>query len=732
MRERHRMCAFLMIICALSLSLLLDPTPALAQGPVCRVDKDVAVAGVGDTWANAYRHLQDALTEPSCTEIWVAAGVYYPDDGTGQTNDDPTSTFQLQSNMAIYGGFAGDETSRDQRDWESNITVLSGDIDHETLSDHVDANGIVTHTTNITGTNAYHVLYADGTDGTVITTTTKVDGVTVTAGLAITKSVDGGGFYCDGHRVNSQCSPTFTNVTFSANFAQSSGGAMRNAGYSSPMLTNVRFIANSAAGGGAMYNSGYSSPTLTDVTFIANSAGHGGAIYNYGGNLGNSSPMLTNVLFTANSATLGGAMYNDGDFGKSSPTLINTIFTANSASSGGAIYNDGGHRGSSNSILINVTFVANSAGTGGAIYNYSNYRGKSSPTLINTILWGNNATQGHQLYNHSATPLISHTLIQNNSNNDIVNANSSISWGDQILTSDPRFVDADGPDNLPGTKDDDLRLQGSSPAIDAGLNLAHPISITTDLAGNPRIQNGRVDLGAYEMTPTVGLQVRQIANVLRATIGDVITYTYRATNGGAETLTLAAMDDKLGNIPLTPNPLAGQATATAVLTYTITADDLPSPLHNQVTVTGTASSVTLVTQTASATVLLTVNPAISLTVDYQGPTIVIPGTVITYHVAITNVGGVTVTLTTIRGVIDTDSQRTQRVIGAHPPPCQTPLTLPVAAVHRCTLTWTATSNAPIDFRVIAVGNAYGQTFSNTRNALIVLNRFTLYMPIVAR
>ncbi len=50
-----------------------------------------------------------------------------------------------------------------------------------------------------------------------------------------------------------------------------------------------------------------------------------------------------------------------------------------------------------------------------------------------------------------------------------------------------------------GTEDDDLRLLGSSPCIDAGDNSAIPPSVVVDLDGNPRIINGIVDMGAYEV-----------------------------------------------------------------------------------------------------------------------------------------------------------------------------------------------------------------------------------------
>src|SRR5690606_21304432 len=225
-----------------------------------------------------------------------------------------SDSFHIPPGVSLYGGFAGGEEELEERNWEENPTVLSGDIGRD---DDTDERGVVTDVDNIEGLNAYHVVWLDGTT-TPITTSTRLDGVIITAGQANGGDVPddvGGGLYCNGGGPGSMCSPSLTNVTFSGNGASSYGGAMYNAGHSE----------------------GESSPTLTNVTFSGNSAtSNGGAMYNSGSNSGQSSPTLTNVTFAGNRAEYGGAMANVGLDGISSPTLTNVTFAGNRAG------NDGG------------------------------------------------------------------------------------------------------------------------------------------------------------------------------------------------------------------------------------------------------------------------------------------------------------------------------------------------------------------------------------------------------
>lgn len=78
----------------------------------------------GSSWSNAYTNLQTAIANAkSGDEIWVAKGIYRPTLKTERT-----VSFVLKNGVKMYGGFAGNETSINQRDIEKNVTKLSGDI----------------------------------------------------------------------------------------------------------------------------------------------------------------------------------------------------------------------------------------------------------------------------------------------------------------------------------------------------------------------------------------------------------------------------------------------------------------------------------------------------------------------------------------------------------------------------------------------------------------------------
>ena len=244
---------------------------------VLHVDRNVTVAGLGQSWIAAFaspRLAFDAGAElPGIEEIWVATGVYTP----GLSAND---TFTLPAGVGVYGGFAATETLRTQRNWSANPTVLSGDLDGD---DATDAHGVTRTVADIIGSNANHVVSIDGMGSNVISDTTVLDGFTITGGQANGGSFEknhGGGMVCLGNNPGGYCSPLLRNLAFSGNMAEVGGGALYNAGYnggaSGPKLYNVAFFGNEAVYGGAVlndaYNGGASSPYLYNVTFYGNDA----------------------------------------------------------------------------------------------------------------------------------------------------------------------------------------------------------------------------------------------------------------------------------------------------------------------------------------------------------------------------------------------------------------------------------------------------------------------------
>jgi len=117
--------------------------------------------------------------------------------------------------------------------------------------------------------------------------------------------------------------------------------------------------------------------------------------------------------------------------------------------------------------------------------------------VINSIIWGNFAQQGFQVAVSSgsefepipSTLTISYSDVEGGPGGAYVEAGSVLDWGIGTIDSDPQLVDPKG---------GDWHLGFGSPCIDAGDNTAVPPLLLTELDGNPRIVNGKVDMGAYE------------------------------------------------------------------------------------------------------------------------------------------------------------------------------------------------------------------------------------------
>jgi Right handed beta helix region len=306
----------------------------------------------GSSWADAYRSADGVARALAASvagdEIWVAAGTYKPTLTTTRT-----LYHDLRSGVGVYGGFAGAETARDQRDVDANPTLLSGDLagNDPTVTD-----------------NSFHVVNGNAADATAV-----LDGFTITRG----------------------------NATGAAASDRDRGGGLIFLNASNATVRNCLIVGNNAVfGGGGTYIRS-SSPTFVDCEWGSNTGGSfGGAIDMFT----NCSPTFTRCLFALNSATRAGGVEV---FGNCQPVFTNTIFRANAAgtSGGGALF----VASTSTVTLRHCTIVSNSStGSGSAILSNS-----STTRLFNSIVYFNNNGAAGQLA--GATNFVTYSCVQNGS-----------------------------------------------------------------------------------------------------------------------------------------------------------------------------------------------------------------------------------------------------------------------------------------------------------------------------
>jgi len=277
------------------------------------------------------------------------------------------------------------------------------------------------------------------------------------------------------------------------------------------------------AADGAGLRSDDALPTLVDCVFRNNVGDDGGAIYCQG------SLWAIRCVFENNAADRGGVCRA----GRS--VYVNCVFNGNEAETFGGVAYGGSPE------FINCKFVGNRARFGAACYVVQRATLIGCAVVANaTSSAGGSAVQGDEtnridvdnciVWSNSAAGVISErtqvwTLlpISVDINYSCIQGWSGVLGGLGNIGADPLFVDPLGPDGIPGTLDDDLRLGASSPCIDAANNAALPNDvfdldgdgdtgepIPLDLAGLPRRVDDParpdsgagtppiVDMGAYE------------------------------------------------------------------------------------------------------------------------------------------------------------------------------------------------------------------------------------------
>ncbi len=210
------------------------------QGAVIYVDAGAVGAADGSSWADAFVHLQEALTVAEAgDEVRVAEGVYRPDQGAGQGPGYRGATFALLDGVALRGGFAGVGTANpDARDIAQYETVLSGDLAGDDVP-VVNPHDLLTEPTR--AENSPRVVSAG-----LCSRSAVLDGFTIASAYAPDRRVDNGaGLYLSGG--DAPCCPSIRNCTFRGH----AGGAVY-AWNASPELIDCVFEHNAARYGGPL------------------------------------------------------------------------------------------------------------------------------------------------------------------------------------------------------------------------------------------------------------------------------------------------------------------------------------------------------------------------------------------------------------------------------------------------------------------------------------------------
>jgi hypothetical protein len=430
----------------------------------------------GSSWTNAFTNIQSAVDAAAgCSEIWVAEGVYTPGDGR--------HTFSMKSKVAIYGGFNGTETARNERDWVSNPTIIEGKA------------------------NAYCVV---GFGQSAV-----IDPGAILDGFVIRNAAPFLGVY------NYRAEPTIQNCVFTGNAAAVVWNQK-----ASPRILDCTFSNNT---GVAILNQ-ESSPFIRDSVFQSNKGtSSAGAIENYLSNL-----RIESSVFRDNSGVRSGAIYNgsgttlfidacsflenstDDDGGAicnrpgSSLVLRNSVLADNrSLGHGGGVF----HLGQSLDVL-HCTIVNNTAAfSGGGLY-----LGSGSVALKNSILWKNRITS-------PAEPLESSQVEPVGASNTVANCvlEGLDSWtGNGNIGADPllRF-------NTPT----DFALSQYSPAVNAGAVDANAGAL--DLLKQARVYGASSDIGAVELQEAAlaPLRFASLPSSARVCEGQTVEFTVTlATN----------------------------------------------------------------------------------------------------------------------------------------------------------------------------------------------------------
>jgi hypothetical protein len=416
-------------------------------------------------------------------------------------------------------------------------------------------------------------------------TTVTISGLTITNGNALPSDDYGGGIY------NDHAMLMLSNSAVTLNTAQIGGGGIYNDGTNSGSATlqisNSLIASNATLFGGGIFNAGVNGGSaalaISDSTLSDNTTEgyEGGGILNYGFG-GVAAAQITNSTFNDNLSGYGGGVENYAlSGGNATVGVDNSTFSSNSASFGAAIENAG------------TTTISDSKVNDQTKRASSGRPGTLATLTITNSTFSNNSAPGSadSVDNSLAMTSIGNTVMNagaggtniTNENGIVISRGYNLSSddgsgyltgaGDQINT-DPLL----GPLQDNGGPTFTCALLPGSPAVDMGdPNFTPPPFYDQRGPGYPRVVNGRIDKGSFEVqagsTPTPTATA-----TFTATPTATFTPTPTATASHTPTATPTFTATATPTVTFTPTPTASPTpTATPTASGTPTATSTPTP-----------------------------------------------------------------------------------------------------------------------------------------------------------
>lgn len=353
-----------------------------------RYVKPVATGtGDGSSWENASGNLQNMIDELAKNnpqnlpgEVWVAAGTYVPQvqviSGTTYS-----ASFLMRDGISVYGGFAGDESSKQEREvskmpWNFvNKTILEGFYYEHSKTSWNESNHKWTLTSDSRHVVFFSPLPSEGKSG--FDKSTILNGVTIRGGYA-----QGGEGVAD---------------------FMTDRGAGVYMGINATLEKCIVTENSSTGNGGAVYM--YGGRVMNSLIYNNNADGDGGAVY-----VDNAGIVLASML-TNNSANNGSGAYlaHTGNWtdGKPHPEyliLSTSVVSNNTSRLNGAVYCAKGGVLMQNTITNNDcptatdNTSANASQSGGLYVD-------SYGLVINSVLWNNTIQKRNiPMYAKNPTP----------------------------------------------------------------------------------------------------------------------------------------------------------------------------------------------------------------------------------------------------------------------------------------------------------------------------------------